>query len=324
MLKNMFQPRSILVTGCAGFIGGNFITKFKEDFPETEIIGVDDLSGDSGMPVEPGFRFYQKSILDSEAMAGMFLKHKPEFVFHFAAWPRVSYSIKEPVQAAENNILGTINLLDLAAKNKVRRFIFSSSAAVYGNATRIPLKEADNCPEPLSPYAVHKLTGEHSCKVASNLFGLDTVSLRYFNVFGPGQYGSAPYSTVISAWLEALYFPTQKQAFVEGDGTQTRDFCFVEDVVRANILAMLAESDFGGQAINVASGQQVTIKEVGELIETKTNRRLKLKKFPAREGDVKKSQADIARAREKLGYEPVCDLSFGLDRTVEWFSKRPE
>lgn len=313
---------SILVTGCAGFIGSNFIKKFKEIYPDTVVVGIDDFSTGRKSSLESSTVFYEGSILDKKLVTTIFSEHKPEYVFHFAALPRVSFSVEEPVLTSEVNIIGTVTLLDAAKDNGTKRFIYSSSSSVYGGAKKLPTKESENFPDPKSPYAVQKYIGEPFCKVFSSLFGLDTVCLRYFNVYGPGQYGDSPYSTVVSAWLEALYFPKHKNAFIEGDGSQSRDFCYIDNVVQANILAMEASKPLEGAAVNVAHGEQTTVNEVLDLIEKHTGKKLSLEKRPPRTGDVKHTFADISKAKELIGYSPSTTFEEGLIETIAWFESR--
>jgi len=318
----MPTPKTILVTGCAGFIGSNFVKQFRKNFPKTKIIGIDDFSTGRKDALESSVIFYEGSILDEQLLEKIFSKHKTEYVFHFAAMPRVSYSVEHPHHTSEVNIIGTVALLEAAKNHGVKRFIYSSSSSVYGGAKKLPTKESENFPDPKSPYAVQKYIGEPFCKIFSELFGLDTVCLRYFNVFGPGQYGDSPYSTVVSAWLESVYFPKKKKAFIEGDGNQSRDFCYIDNVVLANILAMESKRKFNGEALNVAYGSQTKINEVKKLIERYSGKTLNLEKRPPRLGDVRHTCADISKARKLLGYNPQVVFEEGLKKTVEWFGSR--
>lgn len=177
-------------------------------------------------------------------------------------------------------------------------------------------------PDPKSPYAVQKYIGEPFCKIFSELFGLDTICLRYFNVFGPGQYGDSPYSTVVSAWLESIYFPNKKSAFIEGVGTQSRDFCYVDNVISANILAMKSKRSFRGEVLNIACGEQTKIKVVKSLMEKYTGKKLNLEKRPPRLGDVKHTLADISKAKKLIGYSASVNFENGLKETIEWFKSR--
>ncbi|MDD2785278.1 MAG: NAD-dependent epimerase/dehydratase family protein [Patescibacteria group bacterium] len=318
----MFNLKTILVTGCAGFIGSNFTKQFRKKFPKTKIIGIDDLSTGRRDALEHSVIFHQGSILNEALLEKIFSKHKPEYVFHFAALPRVSYSVEHPRHTSEVNIIGTVALLEASKNHRVKRFIYSSSSSVYGGAKKMPTKESENFPDPKSPYAVQKYIGEPFCKVFSELFGLDTVCLRYFNVFGPGQYGDSPYSTIVSAWLESLYFPKKKKAFIEGDGSQSRDFCYVDNVVAANILAMQSKRKFKGDSMNIAHGSQTKINDVKKLIEKFTGKKLELEKRPPRLGDVKHTRADIAKAKRLIGYKPRANFEDGLKETIVWFESR--
>jgi UDP-glucose 4-epimerase len=318
----MTNPKTILVTGCAGFIGSNFVKQFRNKFPKTEIIGIDNFSTGRREALDKTITFFEGSILDEKLVTKIFSKYKPEYVFHFAAVPRVSYSVEHPRLTSEVNIIGTVALLEAAKDNGVKRFIYSSSSSVYGGAKRLPTKESENFPNPKSPYAVQKYVGEPFCKVFSELYGLDTVCLRYFNVFGPGQYGDSPYSTVISAWLESLYFPKSKKAFIEGNGKQSRDFCYVDNVVAANILAMESKRNFKGEVFNVAHGCRTSINEVKKLMAKITNKKLGLEVRPARSGDVSHTHADISKTKRLLGYRPEVSFDEGLAQTVGWFETR--
>lgn len=324
------MPQTILITGCAGFIGSNFVKQFRLQFPKTKIIGIDNFSTGRRENIKSlqkargikNFIFYEGSILNEKLLEKIFSKLRPEYVFHFAALPRVSYSVEQPRLTSEANIIGTIALLNAAKKYGARRFIFSSSSSVYGGAKKLPTKESENYPDPKSPYATQKYASELFCKNFSELFGIDTVCLRYFNVFGPGQYGDSPYSTVVSAWLEALYFPNRKKSFIEGDGNQSRDFCYVDNVVRANILAMESRKKFNGGTFNIAHSERTTINKAKELIEKYTGKKLQLEKRPARAGDVRHTHADISKARKWFGYRPKIDFEEGLKKTVAWFQTR--
>ncbi len=317
-------PKTIFVTGCAGFIGSNFVKEFKIQYPKTKIVGIDNFSTGRREALNKNIVFYEGSITDEKLLETIFHKHKIEYVFHFAALPSVPFSVKYPAKTAEANILGTINLLEKSKEYKIKRFIFSSSSSVYGGAKKMPTKESENAPNPQSPYALQKLNDEQFCKMFSNLFNLETVCLRYFNVFGPGQYGGSAYSTVISAWLESLYFPDQKKAFIEGDGKKTRDLCYVKNVVEANICAMKTTKKMSGDVFNIAEGRRIKILDVYKLIEKYTNKKLLLKKLPDRIGDVRHTHADISKAKKYLGYSPKYSFEKGLIEMISWFNEREE
>lgn len=320
----MNSPKSILVTGCAGFIGSNFVNQLLTQFPKTEVIGIDNFSTGRRDAINSKTTFYEGSILDTALLKDIFEKHQPEYVFHFAAVPRVSYSVEHPTETTEANIAGTVSILEAAKNHGVKRVINSSSSSVYGGALKMPTKESENACDPKSPYALQKYAGELFCKVFSNLYKLDTVSLRYFTVFGPGQYGDSPYSTVIAGWLESLYFPAKKRGFIEGDGTQSRDFCYVDNVVNANILAMQSDKNFSGEAFNVAHGERTTLNAVREMIEAYTDKKLDLEQRPPRLGDVKHTHADVSKAKEWFGYEPKIKFEEGLKKTIEWQKARTQ
>lgn len=316
------QPKTILVTGPAGFIGSNFVRQFKAQFPTTTIVGIDDFSTGRREALDSGMIFYEGSICNRELLEKIFTKHAPEFIFHFAALPRVSYSLEEPARTTEVNVYGAVLLLEVAKKHNVSRVILSSSSSVYGGADNLPTKEAENAPHPISPYALQKYTDELFAQMFSNLYGLDTVCLRYFNVFGPGQYGDSAYATVISAWLEGLYFPTNKNLFLNGDGSQSRDFCYVDNVVQANIKAMLYDKKFNGEVFNVAHGERTDLNTVKKLIEQHTGRKINPEMRPPRLGDVLHTHADIGKAHQWFNYSPEINFEAGLKKTVEWFETR--
>lgn len=309
--------KSILVTGSAGFIGGNFVSAFKLKFPRTKLVGIDTKKSLGGEDF-----FYTGSICDKALLNKIFKRYRPEYVFHFAAIPRVSYSVLHPAETSYVNIYGTALLLEQSRDFSVKRFIFSSSSSVYGGAKKLPTKENENLPNPRSPYAAQKLMGEIFCAQASALYNLDTVSLRYFNVYGPGQYGDSAYSTVISSWLEALYFPRTRKPFLEGDGRQSRDFSYVGDVVQANIKAMQYKGKLGGDVFNIGVGGRTNLLVVKKLIEQYTGKKISLERRPPRKGDVLHTHSDISKARRTFGYTPQTQFTEGLAHMVDWFKSR--
>ncbi|MEK7648275.1 MAG: NAD-dependent epimerase/dehydratase family protein [Patescibacteria group bacterium] len=313
---------TVLVTGCAGFIGSNFVRQCRAQFPEITVVGIDDLSTGHRNEVDPSIIFYEGSMLDAELVERIFVTHKPEYVFHFAALPRVSFSVEFPRRTTEANVVGTVAMLEAAKNHGVKCFVYSSSSSVYGGADKLPTREDENPSNPKSPYAAQKYMGELNCKIFSELYGMDTVCLRYFTVFGPGQYGDSPYSTVVAAWLESLYFPNNKVGFVEGDGEQSRDFCYIDNVVQANLLAMQATRRFDGMMMNIAYGSQTSVNQLRAQVELLTGKTLHLEQRPPRIGDARHTFADISRAREMLGYDPQVDVAEGLKRTVAWFEER--
>lgn len=313
------MAKTILVTGCTGFIGSNFVKHFKKKYPKIEIIGISTSEHTHDeTPLLP-VTLYKGSITNTNLLEEIFSKHTPEYVFHLAGNARVGYAMEQPTLSTELHIVGTVALLEASKKHNVKRFIYASSVAVYGESKKIPLKESQTPTIHKSPHALQKYTCEQFCKIFSTSFGLDTVCLRYFQIFGPGQYG---YSSVISTWLESIYFPKTKKAFIEGDGSQSRDFCYIDNVVNANLLAMKAKNNFNGDVINIASGNKVKLSEIRTMIEKYTGRKLDLDERPSRKGEAKDSCADISKAREVLGYVPKVEFEKGLKLTVNWFKSR--
>jgi UDP-glucose 4-epimerase len=324
LCKLSINTMKILVTGCAGFIGSNFTQQFRKRFPNAEIVGIDNFATGREDAVSKDVIFYEGSMTDENFLDKIFEKHHPEYIFHFAYVPRVSFSVEHPAKTTRNNIGGTVLLLEKARDYKVKRFIDSSSSSVYGGAKKLPTKEKENQPDPKSPYALQKYADELMCKIFTELYGLDTVCLRYFNVFGPGQYGDSPYSTVVSAWLTALYQPSSKKAFLEGDGRQSRDFCYVDNVVEANILAMQSKKKFKGAFFNIAHGERTNLLEVKKLIEKYSGKKIELEKRKSRLGDVRHTHANIDKAKKQLGYKASVNFAEGLKKTIMWWEGMSE
>jgi len=240
---------------------------------------------------------------------------KVDVVFHEAALPSVERSVKNPLESNEVNITGTLNVLLAARDAGVQRVIYAASSAAYGNTLTLP-KEETMTPEPLSPYAVSKIAGEQYAKIFTQLYGLSTVSLRYFNVFGPRQDPTTQYAGVIAKFincaLEGKPFP------VFGDGEQSRDFTYVSNVVDANILAAEAKLE-GAVLMNIAYGQRASLNQIIDMLNELTHQNLPAQYGPERAGDVRHSHASLSRAKGILGYAPKVDLLEGLRRTLEWY-----
>lgn len=238
-----------------------------------------------------------------------------EVIFHQAAMRSVPRSVEDPRGATDNNVTGTLNLLLASVGASARRFVYASSSSVYGDAPDLPKRE-DQLPAPISPYAASKLAGEHYCRVFARTYGLSTVSLRYFNVFGPLQDPASQYAAVIPRFI--VWTLGGQPLEIHGDGLQSRDFTYVDNVVAANLLA--AESDdLDGAAYNIACGERFTLLEVADVIERIVGRRVVHRHTDPRRGDVRHTLADISRARRRLGYEPSVGFEEGMTRMVASF-----
>ena len=307
-----------IVTGSNGFIGRNTCLRLTE--LGHEVVGVDDLS--SGTPPNgvEGVQFHARSVADADWLVRLLKNTIPDAVLHLAAKPRVPYSVRNPLRSAQANVMGTLSVLNAILKSDLigrTRLVFASSSAVCGEASVLPTPEA--CPsDPQSPYALAKLQGEQWCGMFHRLYGLDAVSLRYFNVFGPGSLFGGAYATVLSAWPYALFVDPSYQPFLEGDGTQTRDFCFVDNVVQANVAALTRERGFSADVLNVGQGEAHSMLEVKDVLEQVAGRELRLERRPPRLGDIAHTLADVSRARKELGFEPSTDFYVQVERTAIW------
>lgn len=304
----------IVITGGAGFIGSN-LAEVLALAPNNEVCVVDDLSTGrvENIPIASGIEFIKGSITDLQLMNEVLAD--ADFVFHQAALPSVQRSIEDPAHTNEVNIRGTLNVLMAARDAGVKKVIYASSSSVYGDTPELPKREGMT-PNPLSPYAVTKLVGEYYCKVFNDVYGLNTISLRYFNVYGPRQDPHSEYAAVIPSFVSKVL--RGEPPIIYGDGQQTRDFTFVKDVVNANILAM--KSDATG-VYNIASGRRISIQELATLIMRLTGRDRDVEPVfdKPRKGDVRHSLADISRARADMGYKPEYSLERGLEETIRWF-----
>jgi len=305
----------VLITGGAGFIGSNladelirqgarvsiidnFITGFRENLEE--------ITGD--------FEFIEGDINDEQIVAKAV--EGVEVVFHEAALPSVPRSVANPAETHRICVDGTFNVLVHAQKAGVKRFIYAASSSAYGDQPTLPKVETMR-PDPLSPYAAAKLAGELYCRAFNNVYGIETFSLRYFNVFGPRQNPESMYSGVISRFIDALM--TGQNPVIFGDGEQSRDFTYVANVVNANIMAAQASTGMG-ETMNVANGDRVSLNRLLEILRTITDiNHLEAVYEPARAGDVKHSQADNHRAVECLGYSELVGLEEGLKKTIDWW-----
>jgi UDP-glucose 4-epimerase len=303
----------VLVTGGAGFIGSNLADAYLAD--GHDVVVLDDLSTGFEEHVPRQAHFVRGSLTDDDAVAAAV--RDVEVVHHHAAARAVLRSVEDPITTEEINAGGTLRLLLAARDAGVRRIVLASSSSVYGGAAPLPTPESAPL-LPRSPYAVTKLAGEHHARVFSELFGLETVSLRYFNVFGPRQRPDSMYAAVIPLFIGALL--DGERPVVHGDGTQFRDFTYIDNVLAANRLAADADAaKVSGRAFNIACGDRHSILETLELIASLLGVEADPVFTETRAGDVKQSCADISAAREALGFEPGIGFEEGMRKTVEWF-----
>jgi len=303
-----------LVTGGAGFIGSNTVDELVRR--GHSVVVLDDLSSgkeDNLAEIRNKITFIKGSITDIEVVRKAM--HEAEFVLHLAARTSVPRSVKDPIETNKINIDGTLNVLVAAKELKVKRVVFAASSSAYGETPTLPKVETMQ-PEPISPYGVTKYVGELYGQAFGRCYGLENVALRYFNIFGPRQDPSSPYSGVLAKFCSA--FLEDAQPVVFGDGEQTRDFTYVENAVQANLLVCEAPN-VSGKVFNVGVGGRVSLNEVLRELGKITGKRLEAKYDPPRDGDIRDSQADISQAREFLGYEPAVSFEEGLVRTFEWY-----
>jgi len=303
-----------LVTGGAGFIGSHTVDELVRRCHD--VVVLDDLSTgkiENLAQVSSTIKFTRESIADLDALREACLG--ADCVIHLAAQTSVPRSVKDPIETNLINVNGTLNVLVAARDADVKRVVFASSCAVYGKTAVLPIRENAEL-GPISPYGLSKQIGEAYGRVFQDLYGLEFVALRYFNVFGPRQDPGSPYSGVLSLFNAALLSATQPTIY--GDGEQSRDFVFVENVVDAILLA--AESKTApGLAINIGTGNRYTLNQTLALLEKITGRLARAKHAEPREGDIRDSQADISLAKEAIGFHPRISFEEGLKRTWEWF-----
>ena len=303
-----------LVTGGAGFIGSNLVKKLVEE-GHREVRVIDNLSTgkrENLASVRERIDFQLGDITAMDFVEEQF--RDVEIVFHQAALPSVDRSIKDPVATNESNIKGTLNVLLAARDNGVKRVVYASSSSVYGDSPILPKRE-EMPVNPISPYALSKYAGEKYCQLFYELYGLETISLRYFNVFGPNQDAGSQYAAVIPRFISAIL--NGGPITIYGDGEQTRDFSFVENVVAANLLAALGEDGIG-ETFNIACGERVSVNQLAEQLMDVLGRKVPVVHEDPRPSEVKHSLADITKAAERLGYSPSVDVWEGLRRSASW------
>jgi nucleoside-diphosphate-sugar epimerase len=308
------MPPNVLVTGGAGFIGSSIVRALLERGNAVRVL--DNLSSGRRAnlaDVQARIEWIEGDILDAATMRRA--AEGVEVIFHEAAIPSVPRSMKAPLPSHEANATGTLQVLEAARALGVRRVVYAGSSSAYGDTPVLPKVET-MVPLPLSPYAVSKLTGEYYCQMYARTMGLQTVVLRYFNVFGPRQDPASQYAAVIPRFITAALAEAEPTVF--GDGKQSRDFCYIDNVVEANLLAAEAPGA-SGRVFNIACGAATDLNAVLDLLGQLLGRPVNARYEPSRGGDVKHSLADIAAAQSVLGYQPKVLFAEGLRRTLEWF-----
>jgi nucleoside-diphosphate-sugar epimerase len=303
-----------LVTGGAGFIGSNTVEELVRR--GHSVVVLDDLSSgkeENLAEVRSKITFMKGSITDLELVQKAM--HQAEYVMHLAARTSVPRSVKDPIDTNRINVDGTLNVLVAARDNKVKRVVYAASSSAYGDTPTLPKTESMT-PVPISPYGVAKYVGELYAQTFGRCYGLENVSLRYFNIFGPRQDPDSPYSGVLSRFAAAVL--QGMPAVIYGDGEQTRDFTFVGNAVEANLLAC-DSANASGSTYNVGTGFRISLNRVLELLREISGKRIEVRYDPPRDGDIRDSLADIGKAKQELGYEPKVLFEEGLRRTFEWY-----
>lgn len=307
----------VLITGGAGFIGSNLAEQFVAEGWDVSV--VDDLSNGHREFIPTGVRRFIHADFSDQKVLNNIHDKQYDVVAHLAAVPRVGYSVEHPVETNDANVSKTLKLID-ACRNNVKRFVFASSSSVYGGADVLPTHESQP-KRPKSPYALQKSIIEDYLQLYSDLYNLDSICLRFFNVFGPNQLGDSPYATAVSSWLFAI--KSGKPMRSDGTGEQSRDMCYVSNVADACVKAATVDGKFYGRCFNIACGDRVTNNQILDYL---------MKRFPgatkadapARVGDVLHTQGDVSRAFEELGYVPKVTFMEGLERTIRWVESTPE
>jgi nucleoside-diphosphate-sugar epimerase len=307
------------VTGIAGFIGSSLAHALVER--GHSVSGVDNCSTgnrDNVSAIISKINFRELDILDLDGLRSAI--RGADYVLHEAALASVPRSVKDPAASNAANVAGTLNVLLAARDAGVRRVVYAASSSAYGDTPTLP-KHEEMTPNPISPYGVSKLAGEHYMTSFYRVYGLETVSLRYFNVFGPRQAADSPYSGVLAKFITAMLAGEQPR--IDGDGEQSRDFTFISNVVEANLQACTAPNErVAGQVFNVAIGERFNLNQTYALLQKLTGYNKPAAYGPPRAGDVKHSLADISRAREALGYAPQVGFEEGLRQTVAWYREQ--
>jgi len=305
------MKEKVLLTGGAGFIGSNVCDLLIDS--GYEVVVVDNLRSGKKENLNAKAKFYPVDITDENALEKVFKKEKPDFVDHHAAQASVNFSIREPLEDAKINILGSINLFKLAVKYKVKKIVYASSGgAMYGDPNKLPTDENTH-PSPSSFYAISKLTAEHYQRVISELNNTENTTLRYSNVFGPRQ-DPAGEAGVVAIFIGKMLDGEKPTIF--GDGKQTRDYCYVGDIARANLLALTTETK--SRAFNIGSGKASSVIDIYEGVKKALKSNVPVAFGPKRLGEVRDIYLDIRLAKEELNWEPKVSLEEGLKKTAEW------
>ncbi|MGI6441731.1 MAG: SDR family oxidoreductase [Peptoniphilaceae bacterium] len=320
MNKYNFNKSSIfLVTGAAGFIGSNLVEEILK--LGYRVVGLDNFSTGKKQNVDmfllnPNYKFIQGDIRDLDTC--MKVCEGVDFVLHQAAWGSVPRSIEMPLIYEEINIKGTLNMMEAARQNGVKKFVYASSSSVYGDEPNLPKQEGREG-NLLSPYALTKMVDEEYAKLYTRLYGLDTYGLRYFNVFGKRQDPNGAYAAVIPKFIKQLL--NEERPTINGDGKQSRDFTYIENVIEANLRACKAPSEVAGEAFNIAYGGREYLIDVYNSLCKALGKEIEPIFGPDRKGDIKHSNADINKAKEMLGYDPSWSFERGIEEAIEWYKE---
>ncbi len=312
------MPIRVLITGGAGFIGSHLVGAFLE--MGADVCVLDNMGTGHRENLQQSGGHGRLTLLEGEVTDGDLVRDAVrgvDYVLHQAALPSVQRSVEDPLRTDRVNVQGTLTVLTAAREAGVKRVIYASSSSIYGDTPRLPQCE-DLPSNPCSPYAVSKLAGEAYCRAFTRVYGLETVSLRYFNVFGPHQDPSSPYAAVVPRFIDALR--QNKPPLIYGDGLQSRDFTYIANVVHANQLALTA-TGISGEVFNIACGEAITLQAMLQSLSEFLGRPVHPEYHPPRTGDIRHSLADISKAERMLGYRPVVRFREGLEQTVQFYLK---
>lgn len=307
--------KRVLVTGAGGFIGSNMV-KFLLENSDYFIYGIDSfINGNENKNSIINLVCDRFVFIENDFTNFDFNNKKIDIVYHFAAMPSVGYSVENPLITNDNNVTKTLNLLNNCSNNKIRKFIFSSTCAIYGDTNILPTPETALI-NFKSPYALQKLIIEQYLKIWSELYGLDSVCLRYFNVYGPNQYATNSYANVICAWMKG--FIKNSEIRLDGDGSQSRSFVFVKDVCKANFILGEYNKKLTGDIFNVSNDKTYDLIQIKNIMSDLFGTNPKILKAPKRKGDISKTHADIEKIKQ-IGFNPEYELDRGLIETFEWY-----